>query len=68
MQCPKCHVELTSSGELDVDGEQFSVYQCEYCIVPWTFDGETFDVNFSFAIDASGRYIHPETLEPLSLN
>lgn len=68
MKCPKCQVELERSGEADVDGVHFDVYQCDGCVVPWMFDGETFDVCFTFAIDASGRMIHPETLEPLSLN
>lgn len=68
MICPKCQAQLEPAGELDVDGVRYDVYQCDACNVPWEFDGETFEVAFTFAVDASGRMIHPETLEPISLN
>ena len=68
MQCPKCKLDLEPSGELDVDGEPFVVYQCDQCTRPWEVGGETFDAALTFAVDASGSMIDPETLEPLNLN
>lgn len=68
MYCPKCNATLEQSGDLEVDGEHYEVYQCDTCVVSWNCNGEVFDVALSFAVDASGRMFHPETLEPLTLN
>ena len=68
MKCPKCLNNVQPSGELVVDDVHYVVYQCDTCVFPWEFDGQTFDAALTFAVDASGRMIHPETLEPLSLN
>ena len=69
MQCPKCKATVEKSGDVELDdGQLLDVYQCDYCTVPWHFDGETFDTALTFAVDASGQLLHPETLEPLNLN
>lgn len=59
---------MEPGGELVVEDVHYMVYQCDSCVVPWEFDGQTFDTALTFAVDTSGRMIHPETLEPLSLN
>lgn len=68
MKCPKCKAELEPLGELTVEGVHFVVYQCDTCIVPWKLGSSTFDTALTFAVDASGRMINPETFESLSLN
>jgi hypothetical protein len=68
MNCPKCKAKLEKSGEVVCDGQTLDVYQCDVCIVPWHFGGETFDTALTFAVSASGQMLHPETLEPLDLN
>lgn len=68
MWCPKCKAELQPAGTAEMEGESLVVYQCDTCTRPWHFDGGVFDVALTFAVDASGRLLDPETLEPISLN
>lgn len=69
MKCPMCHGELEPTGQADCDdGQVLDVFQCAGCVVPWEFDGQSFDTALTFAVSASGQLLHPETLEPLSLN
>lgn len=68
MRCPRCKNELQQSGTLDVEGQEWAVYQCDQCTTPWEFEGEKYDTALTFAVDASGRMFSPETLEPLNLN
>jgi len=68
MDCPSCRRSLQPCGEVDVDGETLAVYQCDHCTRSWEFDGETFQTALTFAVDAGGRLIDPESLEPIHLN
>jgi transcription elongation factor Elf1 len=66
--CPKCNRQLTISGAVQMSDEILDVYQCDECVVNWQFDGATFEVAFTFAIDAQGRLIDPDSFEPLNLD
>lgn len=63
--CPKCKKPLEASGELNADGQVMTVYQCDTCTVAWEFDGATFPAALTFAVDADGRYLDPQTLDVL---
>lgn len=67
MQCPSCQRDVSPSGSLDVDGRQWTVYQCDHCTRLWEFDGETFPTALTFAADADGNCFDPDTLEPLRI-
>lgn len=43
------------------------VFQCPECLCDWKVEGEVFETALTFAVDASGRALHPDTLEPLTL-
>jgi hypothetical protein len=68
MRCPQCHGEVAAAGQLDFEGDRLIVYQCDRCVRPWEFAGESFDAALTFAVDGSGRFIDPETSEPLPIN
>jgi hypothetical protein len=53
--CPKCGRTLTRSGEVEVEGTAFPVFQCDECITPWKVEGEVFDTALTFAVDADGK-------------
>jgi hypothetical protein len=57
--CPKCGRTLTRSGEVEVEGADFPVFQCDECVTPWTVEGEVFDTAFTFAVDADGNPFDP---------
>lgn len=64
--CPKCKRPLKACGEVEVDaGAKLPVYQCGECIIDWHFGGETFPTSLTFAVDAKGRILDPESLEPI---
>jgi hypothetical protein len=65
--CPKCKRMLTPAGEVECEGRTLPVYQCDECVVPWEVEGRTFDSALTFAVDAEGNCLHPETLEPLAI-
>lgn len=68
--CPKCNRQLAAAGEVTVPegGPPLPVFQCGECIDTWTIDGETFEHALTFAVDAAGRVVSPDTLEPLNLS
>lgn len=66
--CPKCNRQLIVSGEIRMGDQTLDVFQCDECLVDWRFDGATFEVALTFAIDAQGRLIDPESFEPLDLD
>lgn len=66
--CPKCNRQLRRGGEVAVEGERLSVFQCDECLSAWDFDGERFETALTFAVDAAGRLLDPESLEPLDLS
>jgi len=68
MQCPRCKIELSPEGAIDFGDQHLTVYQCEQCIRPWEFGGQTFEVALTFAVDSDGRLFDPETFELLNLN
>ena len=57
--CPKCGRRLQRSGEVEIEGTTFPVFQCDECIAPWKVEGEVFDTAFTFAVDAEGRPFDP---------
>ena len=68
--CPRCNRTLKCSGETTVEGQAVAldVFQCDECIDTWEFDGEEFEHSLTFAVDAHGRALDPETLDPLDLS
>lgn len=67
MPCPKCHRPLETSGEIDTNESKLAVYQCDDCVVSWTFEGQQFPVALTFAVDQDGRMFDPNTFEPFVL-
>jgi hypothetical protein len=65
MNCPKCKNPVAVCGEVTLDDRVLSVYQCEACVVDWEFDGQKFPAALTFAIDADGNALDPETGRPL---
>jgi hypothetical protein len=57
--CPRCGRRLIRSGEVEVEGTAFPVFQCDECVIPWEVEGETFDTAFTFAVDAQGKPFDP---------
>jgi hypothetical protein len=57
--CPKCGRTLAHSGEVEVEGADFPVFQCDDCVTPWAVEGEVFDTAFTFAVDADGNPFDP---------
>jgi hypothetical protein len=55
--CPKCSRLLRRSGEVEVEGTTFPVFQCDECITPWNVEGEAFDV--AFTVDAEDKPFDP---------
>jgi hypothetical protein len=68
VKCPGCSTPLQATGELDVDGTTYGVFQCERCILPWTVDGVTLDAALTFALDTDGRVLDHESLEPIDVS
>ena len=68
MLCPSCKTPLEPCGEVMIDDQTATVYQCDRCVRPWVVEGQTFDVALTFAVTPTGELIDPETLAPLSLN
>lgn len=63
VKCPGCNAPLAASGEVDVDGETFGVYQCDRCTRLVRFDDERFEAALTFALDRDGRLLDPVSLE-----
>lgn len=63
--CPKCQRRLKAAGEVTIGGQAYPVYLCDECLAVWDFDGARFETALSFAVDAAGRLIDPESCEPL---
>jgi hypothetical protein len=59
---------LAATGEIDVSGERYGVYQCDTCTVPWNFDGATFDTALTFALDSDGRILNSDSFKPFDLS
>ena len=57
--CPKCTRKLARSGEVEVEGATFPVFQCDECIVQVMMEGEPFDAALTFAVDAAGKPFDP---------
>jgi hypothetical protein len=57
--CPKCGRTLARSGEIEVEGTAFPVFQCDECVAPWQVEGEVFDTAYTFAVDADGQPFDP---------
>jgi hypothetical protein len=56
---------LRRSGEVEVEGAAFPVFQCDECMTPWKVEGEVFDTAFTFAVDAQGKPFDPAADDPL---
>lgn len=59
--CPKCNRLLTRSGEAEVEGAVFPVFQCDECIVETKMFGEPVEVALTFAVDEEGKPFDPAT-------
>jgi hypothetical protein len=57
--CPKCSRQLNASGVATLNDVEFPVFQCDSCIVEVEAFGDKFEVNFTFAVDASGAWFDP---------
>ena len=57
--CSRCGRTLARSGEVEGEGAAFPVFQCDECMAPWEVEGETFDIAFTFAVDADGKPFDP---------
>jgi hypothetical protein len=68
VKCPSCGASLPATGEVEVAGEPYGVYQCDNCIVPWDFDGAKFDSALTFALDTDGRIVNADSFESLDLS
>ena len=59
--CPKCGRTLQRSGEVEIEGAAFPVFQCDECIVEAEMFGEPFEAALTFAVDADGNPFDPAT-------
>jgi hypothetical protein len=59
--CPRCNRTLLRSGEVEIEGTEFPVFQCDECLVQADMFGEPFEVAFTFAVDAEGKPFDPAT-------
>jgi hypothetical protein len=50
---------LTRSGEVEIEGTTFPVFQCDECIVEAEMFGEPFETALTFAVDANGQPFDP---------
>jgi hypothetical protein len=57
--CPKCNRVLNRSGEVEIEGTDFPVFQCDECIVQTQMFGEPFETALTFAVDAEGKPFDP---------
>jgi hypothetical protein len=57
--CPKCGMQLESSGVIVVNDEECSVFQCDTCTVEKPIFNEPFEVALTFAIDDRGKPFDP---------
>jgi hypothetical protein len=57
--CPKCRRTLHNSGEVEVAGQTYPVFQCDDCIVKVEMFGEPFDAALTFAVDGAGTPFDP---------
>ncbi|MCE9533963.1 MAG: hypothetical protein K8T89_23000 [Planctomycetes bacterium] len=57
--CPRCKRTLEQCGEVVVEGESFAVFQCDDCIEPMQFGGESFDAAYTFALRPDGTTFDP---------
>jgi len=57
--CPKCGMQLESSGVIVVNNEDCSVFQCDTCTVQKPFGGEDFEMALTFAVTDSGHPVDP---------
>lgn len=57
--CPRCGVEIQSSGEVSFDGKIIPVFQCEKCLAPGVVLDIHLDLPFTFCLDADGRAFEP---------
>jgi hypothetical protein len=62
--CPRCNRPAPYCGEATADCDRVQVFQCDHCVRPFFFDGERFDAALTFAVDAAGTVLDPETLTP----
>ncbi len=67
VHCPGCGVELQSTGEVEFSGQVLAVYQCDTCVRKVRFIKEYFNMALTFALDADGNLIDPDTLETFTL-
>ncbi len=57
--CPKCGRRRTRSGEVEIEGTTFPVFQCDECISQVEMFGEPVEAALTFAVDARGQPFDP---------
>jgi hypothetical protein len=57
--CPKCRRLLEQSGEVELRGQTYPVFQCDQCVVQVEMFGEPFDSALTFAVDGAGMAFDP---------
>jgi len=57
--CPKCGMMLEKSGEVELRGQTYPVFQCDQCIVRVEMFGEPFNTALTFAVDGVGTPFDP---------
>ncbi len=50
---------LPKSGEVEVAGQTYPVFQCDDCIVKVEMYGQPFEVALTFAVDGAGTPFDP---------
>jgi len=57
--CPKCSRELHASGIATSDAGEIPIFQCDHCTTEVAAFGDTFKVNFTFAVNEDGTWFEP---------
>lgn len=56
--CPKCGNACALEAVVEAPGSpDLRVFQCGACLVPWEFDGVTFQIAYTFGVDTAGRVV-----------
>lgn len=63
--CPKCGLEIKSSGVIRTNGQDCSVFQCDTCSWKKPIFGRLFEVALTFAVNDAGQPFDPVDNEPV---
>lgn len=57
--CPKCARQLEASGMATINEVDYPIFQCDDCMNKVEAFGDTFEVNFTFAVRPDGSWFDP---------